>query len=287
VKCQWALAAVFCFLLPVVSQAQNTGRVECPRLGGYVYLYSSMTTLDVRTTLQCGEEVQITGRYDQYFGVKTNKGEIGYVPLGAIVLIKDRPGPQTPAAAGAKATRERTPYDGTPSPPEAAATPPPGPEFTLRNGTPVHLKLSQSVSSATAHVGDTVLLEVTEDVVVEGLCVIPKGAAAAGTVTEAETKKRMGHGGKVGVLANSVMLDDKEKTAVRGYQETGAANSLTGTVLPMVSGKDVMLPQGTEFTAWIDGDVKLQRGAFSALKQAPVPASTAAPAGAGPASLPK
>src|SRR5437667_2058460 len=37
----------------------------------YVYLYSSMTTLDVRTTLQCGEQVQITGRYDVYFGVRT------------------------------------------------------------------------------------------------------------------------------------------------------------------------------------------------------------------------
>ena len=282
-KFTWTLAAAFCFFFPAFGKAQNTGRVECPRSGGYVYLYSSMITLDVRTTLQCGEELQITGRYDEYFGVKTSKGEIGYVPLGAIVLVKDRPGPQVAGGAAGKTGRERTPYDNTPPPPEAPATAVVGPEFTLRNGTPVHLKVSKSVSSATAHVGDAVVLEVAEAVVVEGLCVIPKGATAAGTVTEAEAKKRMGHGGKVGVLANSVMLDDKEKAAVRGYQETGGANSATGTVLPMVSGKDVVLVQGTEFTAWIDGDVKLKREAFSAPKEAPAPA----PAAQSPASSPK
>src|SRR5438876_11428569 len=37
---------------PAIAQAQSVGQVECPRTGDYVYLYSSMTTLDVRTTLQ-------------------------------------------------------------------------------------------------------------------------------------------------------------------------------------------------------------------------------------------
>jgi len=73
------VAAFFCLVLPSIAQAQSVGQVECPRSGGYVYLYSSMITLDVRTTLQCGELVQITGRYDLYFGVRTAKGEIGYV----------------------------------------------------------------------------------------------------------------------------------------------------------------------------------------------------------------
>jgi hypothetical protein len=286
-KFRWSLAAAFCFLLPAMGKAQNTGRVECPRSGGYVYLYSSMITLDVRTTLQCGEELQITGRFDEYFGVKTSKGETGYVPLGAIVLLKDKPGPQVSPGTGAKPARERTPYDDTPPPPEAPVAAAVGPEFTLRNGTPVHLKVSKSISSATAHVGDAVVLEVAADVVVEGLCVIPKGAAAAGTVTEAEAKKRMGHGGKVGVLANSVILDNAEKAAVRGYEETGGANSATGTVLPMVSGKDVVLGQGTEFTAWVDGDVKLKREAFSAPKPAPAAVPAAAPAGQSPAPSPK
>ena len=47
------VAAFFCLMLPSIAQAQSVGQVECPRSGGYVYLYSSMITLDVRTTLQC------------------------------------------------------------------------------------------------------------------------------------------------------------------------------------------------------------------------------------------
>ena len=77
---------------PAITQAQSVGQVECPRAGDYVYLYSSMTTLDVRTTLQCGERVQITGRYDVYFGVRTAKGEAGYVPVDSLLLLKDKPG---------------------------------------------------------------------------------------------------------------------------------------------------------------------------------------------------
>src|ERR1700687_134706 len=90
------IAVVFCILLPVTARAQSVGQVECPRQDNYIYLYSSMTTLDVRTTLQCGELVEITGRYDTYFGVRTGKGDIGYVPLSSLLLVKDKPGPKTP-----------------------------------------------------------------------------------------------------------------------------------------------------------------------------------------------
>jgi hypothetical protein len=54
-------AVAFCLFFASFGRAQNTGRIECPRNDGYVYLYSSMTTLEVRATLQCGSVVQITG----------------------------------------------------------------------------------------------------------------------------------------------------------------------------------------------------------------------------------
>src|ERR1700694_2287568 len=92
------ITAFFCLVVPAIAQAQSVGQVECPRSGGYVYLYSSMITMDVRGTLQCGEQVQITGRYDTYFGVRTAKGEIGYVPLDSVLLIKDKPGANQPKA---------------------------------------------------------------------------------------------------------------------------------------------------------------------------------------------
>src|SRR5213080_2070690 len=155
------LLGIFC---PAITQGQSVGQVECPRSGGYVYLYSSMTTLDVRTTLQCGEQLQITGRYDRYFGVRTAKGEIGYVPVESLLLLKDKPGTKAPQPKTMQPSRERTPYDAPVKPSEVASSAPPSPsEFTLRNGTPIHLKLGKTISSATAHVGQVVDLRVMEE----------------------------------------------------------------------------------------------------------------------------
>src|SRR5205807_2588742 len=180
-----------------------------------------MTTLDVRTTLQCGEQLQITGRYDRYFGVRTAKGEIGYVPVESLLLLKDKPGTKAPQPSTPRPSRERTPYDAPVKPSEVAPSAPPSPsEFTLRNGTPIHMKLGKTISSATAHVGDSVDLQVTEDVILDGLAVIPRGAAAVGVVKEAEPRKRLGHGGKLAFSINTVRLRDNEEAAVRSFQES-------------------------------------------------------------------
>lgn len=268
-------ATFFCLVFPAFAQAQSIGQVECPRGDGYVYLYSSMTTLDVRTTLQCGEQVQITGRYDLYLGVRTAKGEVGYVPVESLLLLKDKPGAKAPQPKVVQPTRERTPYDAPAAMTEIA---PPAPsarsEFTLRNGTPIHLKLGKTISSATAHVGDVVDLQVVEEVILNGLVVVPKGAAATAIVTEAEPKKRLGHGGKLGFNINSVRLGDDEKAAVRSYQESAGSNSSAGAILPLTSGKDVVFTEGTDFTAYVDGDMKLKKEAFQGEKGS----SSAAPA---------
>jgi hypothetical protein len=269
------IAVFLCLVLPAIAQAQSVGQVECPRGDGYVYLYSSMMTLDVRTTLQCGEHVQITGRYDRYFGVRTAKGDIGYVPVDSLLLLKDKPGAKVPDPKTAQPARERTPYDAPMKTPEVAPVAPPSPsEITLRNGTPIHLKLGKTMSSATAHVGDVVDLQVVEEVIVDGISVIPPGSTAIGLVTEAEPKKRMGHGGKLAFSVNFVRLKDDEKAAVRSFQETTGANNSAGAILPLSSGKEVVFTQGMEFTAYVDGDMQLKKEAFQAEKNS----SSAAPA---------
>jgi hypothetical protein len=95
----------FYTFFPAVGSAQNTGRVECPRDDGYVYLYSSMTTLEVRASLQCGAIVQVTGRYNTYYGVRTARNEVGYVPLASIVVLKDQAGTGLPATTSARVSR--------------------------------------------------------------------------------------------------------------------------------------------------------------------------------------
>ena len=275
-----ACAAGLWLMTPGMARGQSVGQVACPRSEGYVYLYSDMTTLDVRTTLQCGEQVEIIGRYDKFFGVRTAKGDTGYVPLATLLLIKDKPGPNAPqpTAPAAAKLRPRIAYD--PVAPAPAVAPPAADtsKLTLPNGTPVRMKLSKAVSTATAHVGDQVEFEVVEDVVVEGLCVIRKGAAGTGTVTDSEQKKHMGigHGAKLGVLVNSVRLSDNENAAARSYQEGSAASSSAGAAMPIASGKDIVFPQGMEFKAFVDGDVQLRREAFQAVKEGSgAPASTA------------
>ena len=49
------------------------------------------------------------------------------------------------------------------------------------------------------HVGDTVDFEVLDDISVNGTLVIPKGALAFATVTEAQAKRRMARGGKLDI----------------------------------------------------------------------------------------
>jgi len=115
-----SFAVAFCLFFPVRSDAQNTGRIECARNDGYVYLYSSIATLDVRATLQCGALVQITSRYDSYFGVRTAKGDNGFVPLTNVILLKDQPATALSSTETEIPARERIHYD---EPPRGAVAP--------------------------------------------------------------------------------------------------------------------------------------------------------------------
>ena len=97
----------------------------------------------------------------------------------------------------------------------------------LEDGTPVKLRLTRNVSSADAHVGDTVDFEVLEEVRVSDLLVIAKGGVAWGTVTEAQAKRRMARGGKLQVNIDSVRLVDGEKVALRAVKG-GSGGGHTG-----------------------------------------------------------
>src|SRR6202142_1879276 len=269
------LAAAFCLLLPPPGSAQNTGRVECARDDDYVYLYSSMTTLSVRATVQCNDIVQITGRYEVYFAIRTSKGDSGYIPLANITVLKDQPGQALPQPATPPPPRERTPYDGRlrAGPAEVKPT---VQDFTLAKGTPIRVKILKTISSATTHVGDALEFEVLEDVLLEGIAVVPKGAKATGVVAESEPKKRFGHSGKLGLNITSVSLADNEQVPVRCFQEVyGAPSTSSEAVVPLSSGKEAAVPQDTEFSALVDANVPLKRSAFTTAKNVAAPAHAA------------
>jgi hypothetical protein len=277
------LTLVLCLLLPGTGSAQNLGQVECPRQDGYVYLYSSMVTLEVRTTLQCGEQVEITGRYDRYYGVRTSKGVTGFVPLDAIVLLKAQPGAKPAPLSTGETAREKISYDDPNAHTVVAPSAPaqsPGP--VLLDGTPVHLKFAKSISSADAHVGDEVAFEVTEDVVAGGLTIISKGAAAIGVVAEAAPKGRLGRNGTLSIGLTYARLTDNEKAGLRAVEENKSELHAGGVIFPLKHGKDITFAQGTAITAFVNGDKRLLAANFSAAKESSVPVPSNSTASAPP-----
>src|SRR5580692_9658482 len=173
--------------------------------------------------------------------------------------------------------------------------------FVLEDGTAVTLRLDRSLSSADAQAGDKVEFEVAEEVSVNRIVVIPKDSPASGTVVEAHKKRRMGRAGKLDVTIDSVQLVDGEKVTLRAVKESQGgshaglmAGGMVATslivwpaapVFLLMHGKDVTIAKGTEVTAYISGDVKLDPLKFqpAGLVPAVTPAS-ATPESATPGS---
>jgi hypothetical protein len=138
--------------------------------------------------------------------------------------------------------------------------------FTLQDGTPVRLRLMKTVSSADSHAGETVDFEVAEPVVSQGLVVIPKDSLALGKITKAEPKRRFGRGGELEISIDSVRLADGSRAQLRATPEKGlepmgggrlAATIAASPIMVWVKGKDVAFQRGTEVTAYLNGDARL------------------------------
>jgi len=193
-----------------------------------------------------------------------------------------------PEAAAPAATPQVTPAQSAPQ--GGGAQPAPTPvatapvtkapfAFGLEDATPVKLRLTRELSSATAQVSDRVEFEVVEDIKVHDVVVIPKGGKALGEVTVAQPKRRMGRGGKLDVKIENVRLVTGDKVALRASRNTnggGHQGAMAGAMVVtsvvffpaaplflLMHGKDIVIPKGTEITAFIDDDIPLDRAKFA------------------------
>jgi len=151
--------------------------------------------------------------------------------------------------------------------------------FGLEDATPVKLRINRNISSADAHVNETVDFEVLEDVKVHDVVVIPRGGMAWATVTEAQPKRRMGRAGKLNINIDNVRLTSGEKVALRAIKDVkggGHQGAITGAIVAtsivffpaaplflLIHGKDITIPKGTEITAYINGDIPLDPKKFA------------------------
>jgi hypothetical protein len=215
--------------------------------------------------------------------------------LSALLLISSAPLPSAQTAQGKNSTQVgQEPQPTAPVVKQPLA-------FGLEDGTPVKLRINRTISSADAQLNETVDFEVLEEVKIHDVIVIPRGGMAWGTVTEAQSKRRMGRGGKLNINIDNVRLASAEKVplrAVKDVQGGGHQGAITGAIVAtsivffpaaplflLMHGKDITIPKGTEITAYINGDIPLDPTKFapqSASKSetgtVPAQSQTAAPA---------
>lgn len=150
----------------------------------------------------------------------------------------------------------------------------------IKNGTPVNLQFSRTISSATVHKGDRLEFVVEKSVTTDGYTVIRTGEVAEGSVVEVKRKRLLGMGGGLIVKLDSVALASGERVALearkrfKGRSHTlrmGMAMAVTSAIyLPaapvflLAHGRDSTILKGTELVAYTKGDVTAQKAGLRA-----------------------
>lgn len=149
----------------------------------------------------------------------------------------------------------------------ADAQPQPAP--MLRQGTPVALKTVEPLSSRRARQGQRFALEVLDEVRVDGMLVIPRGARGVGEVSRVVTKGMMGKAGKLEVRAlyvevagSRIRLDGiASDKGASGAAPVVLAAPLIGVSAAFFKGKSAVLPAGSTIEGFVFQDVPLVRPA--------------------------
>jgi PEGA domain len=151
----------------------------------------------------------------------------------------------------------------------------------IPDATLVHLSLRDSLSSSTNKVDDPVDFQVTTDVKVGQLVVIPKGSIASGHVVEAKPKSMLGRSGKLGFTVDHVKAPDGTDVHLRASSNrTGEETSGSLLAVPfnlILGGKDVNIPKGTRVNSYVDGDQEITVGGPKPTQEAPPAVEPSAP----------
>jgi hypothetical protein len=145
---------------------------------------------------------------------------------------------------------------------QAPAQAPEPAKLVLKEGTDVHLKFAQDISSRTAEEGDSVTLVLDEDIKVGDVVVAKAGAKAVGTVTNSKKAGMMGKAGELNMRLEYLIMPDSRlrlrgSKGKEGEGKEGATVALTvlfGPIGLIKHGKNVDVKQGTPITVYVDQD---------------------------------
>ena len=160
------------------------------------------------------------------------------MPVGAMDPATDAPPP-----AGLPAP---------PAPPLPAAAPT---TVTLHANSLVPLRMLESLSSNTAVAGTQFRLEVTDDINIDDVLVIPAGSVAMGEVIHAAKSGMLGKAGELSVSARLVLVGARSIKLRAALGGSGKSNTTVAFLFsPFIHGGQLVIPEGTEVVARIAAD---------------------------------
>jgi hypothetical protein len=218
----------------------------------------------------------------------------GYVsrPATAIFLLAAnlavRPAPVSSRTGNAASLQQEqtseSPRQGELAATEQQTTSPQDAKLILPDATPVRLRFVRDVVSSQVIAGETIDLQAVQEVRVNGRIAIAETAPAKAMVTLAQAKRSMGRGGNLELKIETVLLANGESVPLRAVKDVkggGNKGEIAGGLIAsgllfipaapfvfFVEGKNAVIPRGTELTAYINGDVAMDRTKFPAASTA-------------------
>jgi hypothetical protein len=119
---------------------------------------------------------------------------------------------------------------------------------------PVPLMTTGPLSSKTQVKGDMIVLRTSEDVLVDGVLVIPKGTEATGQVSDARATGGLGIGGRLSIAPLYLRVGGTvvRLSGVSRKKGTTGADTVAGLALtPIISGKNARIADGSPVPAQV------------------------------------
>ncbi|MDH7571300.1 MAG: hypothetical protein QHJ73_17115, partial [Armatimonadota bacterium] len=137
--------------------------------------------------------------------------------------------------------------------------------FKLLDKTPVKLALLHEIASGRNKVGESVAFQVVEEIKApNGQVLIAKGARGSGKITASSPAGMLGRAGKLEFTVEHVLAVNNARVPLRASMEQRGKGSQTAVIAASLflsvgavffRGKNIVLKEGQEFTAYVDGDV--------------------------------
>lgn len=124
----------------------------------------------------------------------------------------------------------------------------------LQDGTPVKLRMGATTAANGVRVGQTLELEVAEDVRVGDVVVIAKGCPADAQVTNLRSGGNV-KGGWVDIDLDSVALSSGERVPIRSAKHRAVSTDQSNIVSSQA--QDASITQGADLTAFINGNQQI------------------------------